>query len=184
MANAQAGKIYILKNCKYSKDPKYAVAYDIVQKLGDSAFLVSGYNMRDTILWKGSYKDSLLRIPHGKFIYYQKRTIDPRLQEVLHTDTNNFICKIGFYANGSKTGRWIEYEKRGLKKCTYEYKNNVLDGLYEQYDRNLNDYVIQDGHYVNNKKEGEWNFYGYDTLKTPVASQLFKNDKFIKKSVT
>lgn len=79
MSFGQAEKAYILKNGKFSDNPKNAISYVIIEKLaGDSAYSAVQYDMRDTILFSGFYKDELLSIPNGKFIYYQKNKVEKK----------------------------------------------------------------------------------------------------------
>jgi len=40
--------------------------------------------------------------------------------------------------------------------------------------------VLEEGEYDEGKKEGDWNFYGYDTLKTSLVTQVYKNGVLVK----
>lgn len=177
VATAQIHKIYIDKNGNFTNRAEKADAYVIVRKLSDSDYAVQKYDLRDTILLRGEFKDSLLTIPNGKFLYYEKKKIATQLIGVMHTDTNNFIAEVGFFLNGVKTGIWTEFEKRGMKKCSYTYKDDKLNGRYQKFSKYHNDYVIEDGNYVDGLRDGAWNHYGYDTLQTPVITRTFSKDK-------
>ncbi|MDB5090069.1 MAG: Gram-negative bacterial tonB protein [Mucilaginibacter sp.] len=153
----------------------------LIEKLADSAYSVREYNLRDTVIFKGTYKDSLMNVPNGRFTYYTKKILPEVLNGVAKGfDTNNYISKVGYFLNGEKTGLWIELGKRNFKRCSYFYKNNMLNGTYTRYDNYHKDYIIEEGTYIDDKREGDWNFYGYDTLKTPVATQIYKNNKIVK----
>jgi antitoxin component YwqK of YwqJK toxin-antitoxin module len=179
---AQVSKIYVTSEGKYSVDPKNAVSYNLIEKIDDSAYRVRNYNMKDTIIYQGIYKDELLTIPNGRFIYYTKKTIPSNLEGVLHTDTNNFISEVGYFSNGIKTGMWTEFEKQGIKRCTYIYKGDKLNGLYQRYETHHN-YVMEEGNYIDGLKDGEWNLYGYDTLKTPIKTRIYKDDKLLQEII-
>ena len=173
----QINKVYIDKDGKFLDGPKKADAYLLVRKLSDSDYSVQKYDLRDTILLKGEFKDMALTLPNGKFLYYEKKKIDKQFIGVLHTDTNTFVAEVGFFRNGLKTGMWMEFEKRGMKKCSYTYKDDKLNGRYQKFSKYHNDYVIEDGNYADGLRDGAWNHYGYDTLQTPVITRNFSKDK-------
>ncbi|SHM11292.1 hypothetical protein [Mucilaginibacter sp. OK098] len=177
---SQTGKIYIDSKGVYSDNPKKAVAYTLVTKISDTIYRASTYSMNDTIISKGYYKDSLLTTRNGVFVYYSKITIPERLKRALQVDPNNFIGVVCYFTNGVKTGTWTEYIQRDVKKCTYVYQNNKLNGLFQFYDFKVNNYIKEEGYYVDDKKEGEWNTYGYDTIKTPVLTNFFKDGHIFK----
>jgi antitoxin component YwqK of YwqJK toxin-antitoxin module len=177
---AQVSKIYVNSKGEFTADSKKAVSYVLIEKASDSAYITRNYNLKDTLTQQGVYKDSLLTIPNGKFTYYTKKKIPDQLKGVLLTDTNNFISMVGYFSNGLKTGLWFEFEKRGVKKSSYFFKNDMLNGLYQRYHKSIENYVIEDGNYVNNKREGSWKEYGYDTLNTAVKERIYQNDNLIK----
>jgi len=173
----QINKVYIDNDGKFLDGPKKASAYLLVRKLSDSDYSVQKYDLRDTILLKGEFKDMALTIPNGKFLYYEKKKIDRQFIGILHTDTNTFVAEVGFFLNGVKTGVWTEFEKRGMKKCSYTYKDDKLNGRYQKFSKYHNDYVIEDGNYIDGLRDGNWNHYGYDTLQTPIITRTFSKDK-------
>ncbi|MCR8560500.1 hypothetical protein KXD93_22795 [Mucilaginibacter sp. BJC16-A38] len=179
----QAGKVYVTSGGKLTADPKHAVAYNLIEKIDDSTYRVRKYNMRDTIIYQGIYKDELMTIPNGRFVYYTKNSIPFNLSGIVRADTSNYISEVGYFSNGNKTGMWVEFEKRNTKRCSYIYKNNKLNGIYTRYHKYFNDYVLEEGNYADDKKEGEWNFYGYDTLKTPLVTRFYKDDKLLKETI-
>jgi len=175
---SQVNKAYITKDGKFSDSPQKAISYILVQKLSDTAYLMSKFDMRDTLMIRGSYKDSRLTTPHGKFYYYYKRKVDDRLKDVLHVDTNSYLQYSGFFFNGQKTGKWVEYAKRGIKGCIYSYENDKLNGLFQSFDAKSGT-ILQEGNFNNDKQEGEWNTYLPDSEK-PIYTEIFKEDKLIK----
>lgn len=176
----QVKKIYLDSERTSVNGPKKAASYVLIEKLTDSAYSVRKYNLHDTIILKGTYKDSLMNVPNGKFTHYTKKNLPEVLNGVARGfDTNNYISKVGYFLNGEKTGIWVEFAKRNIKRCSYAYKNNKLNGIYTRYDIYHKDYIMEEGNYQDDKREGNWNFYGYDTLKTPVATQVYKNNKIV-----
>ncbi len=175
----QVNKVYIDKDGKFLDGPKKAAAYLLVRKLSDSDYSVQKYDLRDTILLKGEFKDMALTIPNGKFLYYEKKKIDRQFIGILHTDTNTFVAKVGFFRNGLKTGVWTEFRKRGIKSCNYTFRDDKLNGRYQKFSKIQNDYVIEDGNYVDGLRDGVWNHYGYDTLQTRIVIRTFSKDKQI-----
>jgi len=173
----QVSKVYIASDGRYSDNPKTAVSYILVKKFSDSAYFMSKFDMRDTLIIQGSYKDSLLTIPHGKFYYYYKRKVNDRIKDVLHVDTNNYIRWTGFFYNGVKTGKWVEYAKRGIKGCIYTYENDKLNGLFQSFIGTGT--LFQEGNFYDDKQEGEWNIYLNDMQK-PVYTDVFLHSKLIK----
>lgn len=178
--SAQVHKVYTDSKGNLGVDRRKAVSYMLIRKNADSDFSVQKYNMRDTILMKGNYKDSSLSVPNGKFVFYKKRIIPERLKGTMSTDTNNYVEGLSYYSNGAKTGMWVEFSGHNVKRSTYVYKNNKLNGTYQRFHRFISNYVLEEGEFIDDKKEGEWNFYGYDTMKTPLVTQLFKGGKLQK----
>lgn len=182
-SSAQVSKIYVDSKGIFTADSRHARSYDLIEKLSDTAYQVRTYNMKDTILMEGTYKDELLKIPNGRFIYYSKKTIPEKFDGVIIADTNNFISMVGYFLNGLKVGMWVEYQSRGIKNCTYFYKKDMANGIYQRFDKSHNSYVVEEGNYIDDKREGEWNLYGYDTLKTPIKTAIYKNDRLVKEIV-
>ena len=171
---SQVTKFYVNANGEYTTIPKKAVAYTLVQKESDSLYITATYDLRDTIVSTLSFKDASLKIPNGKFIHYSK------MRGAKHSDTNNYVNMVGYFTNGVKTGMWVEFEARNIKKCTYFYQDDKMNGPYRHYVGGTMEYLMEEGNYVNDKREGEWNVYGYDTLKTPVTAKIFSDDKVVK----
>lgn len=86
-AFGQVSRAFITKDGNYSSDSKEAVSYILIRKLDvDSAYAVNQYDMHDTIMSSGIYKDELLTIPHGKFVYYHKERLSKDFKEILTAD--------------------------------------------------------------------------------------------------
>ena len=74
----QVNKVYIDRDGKFLDGPKKAAAYLLVRKLSDSDYSVQKYDLRDTILLKGEFKDMALtrpivrKAPEGTFFNWMK----------------------------------------------------------------------------------------------------------------
>ncbi|WP_428329547.1 hypothetical protein [Mucilaginibacter sp.] len=180
---AQVSKIYVNADGKFTTNSKHAVSYDLIEKLSDTAYHVLTYDMKDTILTEGTYKDELLSIPNGKFKYYMNRINPAGLDSALLTETGNYVYRVGYFLNGVKTGMWVDYWKKGVKKYSFVFKESKLNGRYRCYDYHYNNYVTEEGNYIDNKKDGEWNTFGFDTLNVPFTTNTYLNNKLVKKVV-
>lgn len=129
---AQTSKIYITKSGNVTNEPFSASAYMLIQKVNDTLYRATEYDLRDTILLSGEYKDASLSTPNGKFNYYRK----PKLtSKFIHSpaDTTNYIQLTGNYINGTKEGLWISYNTAGEKQSEKTYKNDKLNGSVITY---------------------------------------------------
>ncbi|HEY8782373.1 MAG TPA: energy transducer TonB [Mucilaginibacter sp.] len=178
IVDAQSGRVYLTGSGEITTNRQLASSYvDITKLAQDSAWFVRQFDLKDTLLSTGYYKDAELRIPHGKFIYYRKIAWGPGFTFMgkLYVDSINYIHYSGCYINGVKTGTWLEYLPGGLKTCLRTYKNNLLDGLFQKYSESGK--VAAEGYYVNNKKEGDW--FELDEDSTVRFTLVFKHDKLV-----
>jgi antitoxin component YwqK of YwqJK toxin-antitoxin module len=181
IADAQSGRVYLTGSGEVTTNVQLASSYADITKLPqDSAWFVRQFDLKDTLLSTGYYKDARLRIPHGKFIYYNKTARGPGFNFMgkLHVDSTNYIQYSGYYINGVKTGTWLEYLPGGLKACLKTYKKNLLDGLFQKY--NESGRVVAEGYYVNNKREGNWYSHLLDEDSTVLFTAIYKHDKLVK----
>lgn len=176
---AQIQKIYLTKNGVSSSDPKKSNSYITIQKLDDdSAYLVKQYDMNDTIIMRGTYKDKSLEIPNGKFTYYNKRSgaMVEKMELINYyvTDTNNYIQTVGFFLNGKKVGTWVDYAAKGIKSAEYNYEDGKLEGTYKKYYNNYaGNWSV--GTMVNNSLEGKVYMYNADGLLVSETDYLNNN---------
>jgi antitoxin component YwqK of YwqJK toxin-antitoxin module len=179
LADAQSGRVYLKENGEITTNRQLASSYADITKLEqDSAWFVRQFDLKDTLLSTGYYKDAELKIPHGKFIYYNKMAQGPGFTFMgkLHVDSIIYIHYTGYYINGVKTGIWLEYLPGGLKAFLRTYKKDLLDGLFQSYSESGK--VYAEGYYVNNKRDGNWCMRDEDS--TVVAAAIYKNDKLVK----
>ena len=180
-ANAQSGRLYLTRSGEITTNRQLASSYaDITKSEQDSTWFVRQCDLNDTLLSTGYYKDAALKIPHGKFIYYNKTLRGPGFTFMgkLHVDSINYIRYSGYYVNGVKTGIWLEYRPGGLKTTLRTYKKDILDGLFQTY--NEFGKVVAEGYYVNNKREGNWyaHLTGEDNAVLYMAT--YKHGKLVK----
>lgn len=94
----------------------------------------------------GAYKNGKR---HGVWTYYHK---------------NGEISCRGSYAEGKKTGRWIEKNWKGQSiKSVMLNEANQIHGYYES----IRDGFLEQGYYENGVKQGNWKRYRYDTREHP-----------------
>jgi antitoxin component YwqK of YwqJK toxin-antitoxin module len=173
----QITKTYITKDCIYSVNPKTASVYILIQKLADTAYLLKEFGMNDTIIMRGTYKDSLLNVKNGKFYYYNK------LRSTAHTifpDTNNYIQRAGYYSNNTPIGIWREYEANGKISKEYNFENGKLNGPYKEF---YDDYSGKwsEVNVVNDEYEGTHKTYTADSILIEETEYL--HNKIINKKL-
>ncbi|NHA07315.1 hypothetical protein G7092_26180 [Mucilaginibacter sp. HC2] len=157
----------------------------LYQKMdGDSAWSIRQYDMQDTIMAIGTFKDEQFTIPHGKFIYYV--LIPPGKFNIQNGDTQkidsvfarggNFIDRTGVYLNGKKNGSWKSYNHQ-KPAFINTYRDDIQDGLYQSYDYSSGK-VLVEGNFINNVRQGDWNSLSYygDIIKT----EVYKDGKIVK----
>ena len=88
-----------------------------------------------------------MKIPHGDFKYYS-----------IH-DTTYYLKRSGGFFNGAKSGEWIEYFPNGRKMTVENYRNNVLNGLYEGYSPTDTVPVVR-GLFMKGIRDGVWSMPG------------------------
>ena len=176
---SQVSKAYVTSTGTFSDNPQKAVSYILIEKVSDSAYLVKNFDMRDTLLMQGYYKDPQLTTPNGKFYYYYKLKLTDNMKKYhVHLDTNNYVKSTGFFVNGLKTGKWLEYARRGIKDYICTYEDGKLNGLFQKFNIATGS-VSGEGSYLNDKKEGDWNSYQI-SFERPIYTEVFRNDKLIK----
>ncbi|MDB5132954.1 MAG: Gram-negative bacterial tonB protein [Mucilaginibacter sp.] len=181
---AQGYKTFLDEKGNAVDQPK-ADSYIIVKQLADTVWLMKQYDMRDTIMTSGTYKDKNLQVPDGKFVYYYK--LDPKIYGPNYKvksakDTLNRIKTDGVYKNGLKDGYWIDYFDGRQKEFVTYYEKGVLNGPYESYNRETNTVMVQ-GNYVNGERDGEWhllNPHG-EIIQTDIyrRGKMYKSHKSI-----
>lgn len=186
-ANAQTTfKVYLNADGEKITDTTKAAYYLLMTEIPkDSVWYVRQYDIKDTILTSGYYKDAQLSIPHGKFDYYKiykgftntQYNYGKHKMDTIITSRVNYIQYTGYYFNGKKNGKWEERSTKGKLLNISTYKDDVLNGLYQVYDVNSG-MLLAEGNMINNVREGEWNTLSYKGEK--ITSSFYKNGKIIK----
>lgn len=178
-ASAQTDTVYLNSKGVAVNNSKKAKSYAVRQKLEDSAYFIRQYDMSDSILIKGTYKDAQMTVPHGRFTYYfysiLKTNIDLRFVDS-RSHNPNYVQTTGYYLDGIKNGVWIKYSKKGEKLTLTTYSNGKKNGLYQDYD--WKGILVGEGNYDNDVKDGNWCTVDIDS--TVIEYGVFKNDKKIK----
>ena len=178
-------KAFLNSDGKRINDSAKASYYVLIQKNpGDSLWFGRQYNMTDTLLTSGYYKDIRMSVPHGKFNYYRfiepstYKKYNPRTQKMdtIKRGGVNFIEYTGNYADGKKAGKWEKYFWMGGLMTVMTYQNDALNGPYDAYDFNTGR-LIASGNMIDNLKEGEWRTFGKDGKI--LGTDIYKNDKVI-----
>lgn len=182
--NAQSHKTFFNKK-RQKCDSAKAVFYIISNKVSDTAWVVSQYEMDNTLDLMSTYKDETLGVPHGAFAIYEKdsakgiHVTGGDLYSII--DTTNHITTTGSYFNGTRSGTWINYFKNGDIEFINTYQNDALNGPYEGYNYDTNTPFIK-GNYLNDKREGPW--YMLDTHGNVIETDTYQNGDIIKKDTT
>jgi len=156
----------------------------VIEKLASSsAWIVHEYDAQDSIMTIGTFLDEKLTIASGRFKYYNYSP--PHIQitydYVTHkTDSvivpaKNFLCKVGYYINGEKTGIWTTFNASKEKLFVETLEHGKMNGLYESYNHGI---VSIRGNYVDDMREGEWHILSGsgDIIQT----DIYKHNKIIK----
>jgi antitoxin component YwqK of YwqJK toxin-antitoxin module len=187
---AQVQRAFITKEGRYSNNPQGAVSYILIRKLdSDSAYSVKQYDMRDTIMISGTYKDELLTVPNGKFIYYYKarfpakKDLQAQKQQEINIkgiDTNNYVQMTGYFLNGKREGVWVTFSSRGVIGQRSTYENDKMNGPFSIYTGGELGYRSE-GSMVDNIMEGKYYVYNADSLLLVESDYL--HDKEVKQTV-
>ncbi len=133
-----------------------------IQRLaGDSAWLAYKYDEVGRLNSAGTYKDSMLTIPQGKFQYYTyKEAVMTTKMDASNHPYNAILIPArvslttGYFSNGKRVGRWCYYIDDKMLSKIETYENDKLNGLNKTYDGTVKPFVV--GQYSDNVREGEW----------------------------
>jgi antitoxin component YwqK of YwqJK toxin-antitoxin module len=152
---AQTYKTY-LDASGNSVDKSNAQSYITYHQQADSSWLMKQYDMRDTIMSSGTFKDRNLQIPNGKFFYFYKSGSIKgiKIYNQRREDTLNHIKTSGQFKDGVKTGVWLEYFDNGQIQFSNHFENGKKNGISENYNYSTNTVYIRTN-YVNDVEQGE-----------------------------
>ncbi len=173
-SNGQVKSVFFDAKDIVTSDSTIAASYGIYGKVsGSDVYVFKKYDLDGFLLVTGAFKDEALRIPQGKFVYYD--WIDPyesfKNQEAVARGKERYITLTGNFENGLREGQWTSYYENGEVKNVAFYHKDLLNGDYKSFDTHGD--LKESGKFVNNKKEGEWLFKG------GLQVVKFENDKAV-----
>ena len=93
-------------------------------------------------------------IEYGQKKFYQDQD-EPYTGMVFDIYKSNGQKKLeGFYSNGFRDGKWIEYYETGRKEYLGNYKDGYRHGKWTWY--YTNGQISEEGNYKKGQKEGVW----------------------------
>ncbi|WP_113653359.1 toxin-antitoxin system YwqK family antitoxin [Pedobacter namyangjuensis] len=176
----QAKPIYFYGD-KITTDKDKITSYGIYGKLStEDIWTFKRFDLYDNLLQTGSYADSLLTIPHGKFIFYGDIQAFNNLNLTTYRIKNKFryTAQEGNFVNGLEQGPWYNYYPDGNILSVQNFKDGKLNGLFVSRDRYGKDIIT--GNFVNGEKDGEWRFEKEKRLDVFEAG-ILKSSTYIKK---
>jgi antitoxin component YwqK of YwqJK toxin-antitoxin module len=183
---SQSKTLYLKSDNQFTLSKDSANIYLVIEGPGkDSLYMLKQYNMRDSLLVSGTFKDSTLTVQNGKFIFYYTpaESYTWRKANITGADTNKYIKTIGYYADGKKTGIWSTYEINGDLQNTSTYANDMQTGPARFIDNTPAGLSAHsyDGNYVNGKRDGEWKVTSlYGRLE---ETRYYHDDQLAKKVI-
>lgn len=155
-------------------DSTRIASYGIYGKVsGSNLWVFKKFDLDNYLMVTGAYKDDELRIPQGKFVYYD--WVDNGNSyvgiEATIKGRERYVVLSGDFENGLRQGRWTSYYEDGEVKTIANYEKGVLQGEFKSFTHKGD--VDQSGTFANNKKEGVWQVDGGRRVVT------FKEDKII-----
>jgi uncharacterized protein YdeI (BOF family) len=173
MSSAQSSKVFYGDRGPVLDSSK-AQFYIVTDRISDTVWVAKQYAMDNTIMMEGTYKDQSLDIPNGNFVYYEKiASLGSKIKGTA-PGVVNYVKTRGEFRNGAKDGRWTEYFFDGRTQVINTYKNDLLDGLYENYYQDDTTVSVR-GNYINDKREGYW--YVFSKRGNVIRKELYKDGK-------
>lgn len=165
-------------------DSTKIASYGIYGKVsGSNLWVFKKFDLDNYLMVTGAYKDDELRIPQGKFVYYD--WVDNGNSyvgiEATIKGRERYVVLSGNFENGLRQGRWTSYYEDGEVKTIATYENGVLQGEYKSFSHKGD--VDQSGSFVNNKKEGVWHVDGGRRVVTFKDDQIVSDVKLSKRDL-
>lgn len=149
----------------------FSTSFAVYGKLStDSLYFYKRYDIENNLMITGSFMDEGLKIPHGKFKFYNYVATfnDTHNTAFTFIDKNIFVSEEGAYDNGVNSGRWTSYYPDGKVFKTVKFENGLKQGEFVAYDEKGRTEIL--GNYIDDKREGEW------LLKRGKRKVFFVND--------
>lgn len=153
----QVRTVYFDVKDKVTTDSTKANSYAIYGKIsGDSLWVFKKYDRDGYLLVTGSFKDDLLSIAQGKFVYYN--WINPNESfsnaATLSQGKERYIVQSGNYDQGLRQGKWFSYYESGEIRNVVVFNTGVMSGEFKFFDENGK--LQESGQFMNDKKQGTW----------------------------
>ena len=153
--HAQSVKPIYFSGDKVVSDPEYATSYGIVGKLSsDSIYVLKRYDLDDNLLMTGQFKDDILTIPHGDFLFYSDVTTFNIANSTYFNlkGKTRFISQRGKFVEGYEQGAWYFYFPNGSISQQMNFRNGLLEGEFVVYSPKGRKETV--GKYADGKKHG------------------------------
>ena len=183
MTSAQVKPIYF-NGDQVIADSTKATSYAIYGKLSnENLWMFKRYDLYNNLMQTGSYTDSLLTIPHGKFVFYN-------YVDDFNAENNEnyklkgkiiYMSQIGNFVNGLEQGRWLLFYPDGNVFTLQDFEAGKQNGQFFSYDKYGK--VLIEGNFKDGKRDGEWLFAKaklkivYDMDTTISTTPLSKTSK-------
>ncbi len=173
---AQTKPIYFDDNGVVAS-PQSATAYGVFGKLSDQElWVLKKFDFNDNLMVTGSYKDELLSVPHGKFVFYNSIEDFNYINNGNYntSKTDRYVSQQGAFVNGMTEGIWYDYFPDGAVMHYANYKEGKLEGTFRTFSKKGK--VEFMGQYQDGEKVGTW----YDIVKREKI--IFENGKTLSNS--
>ena len=160
-AQSQIQTVYFDAKDQVTADSTLARSYGIYGKVtGEQLWVFKKYDIDGVLMVTGAFKDDLLSLPQGKFVYYDWVDASNNYANLilLERGIQRYVLLSGNFENGLKHGRWTSFYENGDVKSVSLFEAGILHGDYISFDRNGD--MFERGTFVNNKKEGTWQLSG------------------------
>lgn len=159
--SAQVKPVYFIGD-SLTKDSTKATLYGVFGKLdAENLYVLKVYDFYDNLISSGTFKDDSLKVPHGKFSYYDSvyEFNEENGTYYYLKDKDRFLSEQGSFNNGFKTGRWISFYPDGKFFTIVNYVNGLKQGEYKKFDRKGR--TLVEGQYLLDLEDGTWKFGKY-----------------------
>ncbi|MEE1943924.1 hypothetical protein VRU48_02315 [Pedobacter sp. KR3-3] len=155
---AQVRPIYFIAD-SITTDKSKATHYGVFGKIStDTLWTFKLYDLRNNLVQVGTFADSLLMVPVGKFSYYGS-VDDFNYDHNTHfyfKQTDRFLAEQGQYVAGKRSGRWVEFFPDGKILSITVYLAGLKHGEYKLF--NQRGKLLVAGQHDLDLRDGEWKY--------------------------
>jgi hypothetical protein len=177
-ASSQVRSIMLDVQDRITVDSAEMVNYAVFGKItGDTVYTFKKFDFDGILLASGSFKDDSLKVPHGKFTYYNWITPENNMVNT-GFDINGkerYVELTGVFLDGQRNGRWISFYSDGKMKQVITYHQGLAHGAYQFFNSDGKQQVA--GMYIAGKKNGIWILKGGKQEDVYVRDQLISSLK-------